>query len=63
MSDRQASFRHFLAINICLIHLLYCRPVGAKGAMVPPDFDRPVNPISTSGADYPHNITTWPPDF
>ena len=63
MSDRQASFRHFLAINICLIHLLYCRPVGAKGSIVPPDFVRSVNSISTSGADYADNVTTWPPDF
>ena len=36
---------------------------SAKGAMVPPDFGRSVNPISTStrGPDYAHHITTLHP--
>ena len=50
--------------TVC-VHIV--RPVGAgsakgaEGAMVPPDFGRSVNPISTHGADYAHHITTWHP--
>ena len=36
---------------------------GAGGAMVPPDFGRSVNPISTRGTDYAHLITTGTPGF
>ena len=36
---------------------------GGAGAMVPPDFDRSVNPISTRGLDYAHHITTCPSRF
>ena len=42
------------------------RPVvhgGAGGAMAPPDFGRSVNPISTWGTDYAHQIILAPPDF
>ena len=39
------------------------RPVGAGVAMAPPDFERSVNPISTRGADYAHQITTGPYGF
>ena len=40
------------------------RPVGARGTMVPPDFGRSVNPISTrGGADYAHHITTAPSPY
>ena len=38
-------------------------PGGAGGAMAPPDFGRSVNPISTKGADYAHQIVLAPPDF
>ena len=31
--------------------------------MAPPDFRRSVNPISTRGADYAHQIILAPPDF
>ena len=40
------------------------RPVGARGvggAMVPPDFARSANPISTSRTDYTLHIDTAPP--
>ena len=37
---------------------------GAWGAMAaPPDFGRSVNPISTRGADYAHQMILAPPDF
>ena len=36
---------------------------GAGGVMLPPDFNRSVNLISTSGANYTLRITTAPPDF
>ena len=36
---------------------------GAGGAMAPPDFGRPVTPISTRGTDYSHLITTGTPGF
>ena len=39
------------------------RPVVAGVAMAPPDFGRSVNPISTRGADYAHQIILAPPDF
>ena len=35
----------------------------AGGAMAPPDFVRSVNPISTRGTDYAHQITTGTPGF
>ena len=38
-------------------------PVGAGGTMAPPDFGRSVNPISTKGADYAHQIILASPDF
>ena len=34
-----------------------------EGAMAPPDFGRSVNPISTKGADYAHQIILASPDF
>ena len=34
-------------------------PVGAGGAMTPPDFGRSVNSISTRGTDYAHLITRY----
>ena len=52
---------------LCKVYTTYgTRSVGAGGAgvaAVTPDFGRSVNPISTSGADYSHHITTPPPDF
>ena len=51
---------------LCKLHRMN-RAVGAggggAGAMVPPDFDRSVNPISTRGLDYAHHITTCPSRF
>ena len=38
-------------------------PWGAGGAMVPPDFCRSVNPISTRGTDCTYLITTSTPRF
>ena len=38
-------------------------PGDAGGAMVPPDFGRSGNPISTRGTDYAHLITTGIPEF
>ena len=40
-------------------------PWGAGGAMAPPDFGRPVNPILTGGGgtDYAHQIITGTPGF
>ena len=35
--------------------------VRGEGTHVPPDFGRSVNPISTRGADYAHQISTFPP--
>ena len=32
-----------------------------QGGARPPDFGRAVNPISTRGTDYAHQITTRPP--
>ena len=55
-------FPSFLNINSDYI----CRPVvpgGARGTMATPDFGRSVNPISTKGADYSHQIILAPPDF
>ena len=36
---------------------------GLGGLQPPPIFDRSVNPISTSGANYAHHSTTSPPKF
>ena len=51
---------------LCKLHRIN-RTVGAGGAdggdMVPPDFDRSVNPILTRGLDYAHHITTYPSRF
>ena len=50
--------------TICII-----RPVGARDAgdaaatMVPPYFDRSVNPFSTRGTDYADHISTTPTGF
>ena len=50
---------------LCKLHRMN-RTVGAggagagAGAMVPPDFDRLVNTISTRGLDYAHQITSCP---
>ena len=35
-------------------------PGGAGGAMAPPIFGRSINPISTKGADYAHQISDLP---
>ena len=46
--------------------ILNSRAIGAeKGEIIPPSFGRSVNPISTGGggADFPHHVTTPPPDF
>ena len=47
--------------SICWTAALYFRSVVAK--MAPPDFGRTINPISTKGADYAHQIILAPPDF
>ena len=38
-------------------------PGGAWGAMAHPVFGSSVNPISSKGADYAHQIILAPPDF
>ena len=50
--------------EICIANNRPVVPGGAEGAIVtPPDFGRSVNPISTKGADYSHQIILAPPDF
>ena len=47
-----------------LQYILQFRAVGTGGRGAPPSvFGRPVNPISTRGADYAHHITTCPLGF
>ena len=53
------------ALDCAVLHSA-SRPVvpgGARGAMASPVFGRSVNPISTKGADYAHQIIRAPPDF
>ena len=40
-----------------------CRKRGAGGTRAPPLFCRSVNPISTRGAHYPHQVLRSPLDF
>ena len=50
--------------SVCSLHRVVV-PEGARGAMVPPDFGRSVNPILTmgGGAVYAHHLILTPPDF
>ena len=68
--DRLNELGYYLDLSIHLgIHgeASQGRPVvagGAGGTMArPPDFGRSVNPISTKGADYAHQLILAPPDF
>ena len=39
------------------------RPVGARGAITPPEFVKSVNPILLRVADYAHQVTNCSPGF